>query len=104
MVSFLAALSFAWTVTACSDDESKAPERAPEAEVVPNLPVPTNDLIEVTYDGKVYFMGSDASDFGQALANRMNNRTAQMDEDAQVVVVTPKTLQEIGRASCRERV
>ena len=46
MVSFLAALSFAWTVTACSDDESKAPEQAPDVEVVPNLPVPTNDLIK----------------------------------------------------------
>lgn len=93
MVSFLATLSFSWTVTACSDDKSKAPEQTPNPEVVPNLPVPTNDQIEVTYNGKVCFIGSDASDFGQALANRMNNRTAQMAEDAQVVVVTPKTLQ-----------
>ncbi|MGN0221648.1 MAG: hypothetical protein ACI4BA_05950 [Prevotella sp.] len=93
MVSFLAALSFSWTVTACSDDDNNATEQTPDVEVVPNPPVPTNDLIKVTYDGKACFMGSDATDFGQALANRMNNRTAQMDEDAQVVVVTPNTLQ-----------
>lgn len=80
-----------FTVTACHDDDNASTDAniGNSEEYVAD---PTEDQKEVTFSGKTAVIDYDFDDMGLAIFSRLSNKTGELDDDVDAVLLSPKTL------------
>lgn len=87
------AIVLALTLTACSDDDGASTSGIIDpVETETNVADPTEDQMEVTYSGKTAVIDYDFDDMGLAIFSRMANRTGELTDDVEAVLLSPKAL------------
>lgn len=90
--AFVASLLVVFALASCSDNDdiTDNPNDASEAEEY--VADPTDDQMEVTYGGKTAVLDYNFDDIGLAIFSRMGNRTGDITDDVDAVLLSPKAL------------
>lgn len=80
------------TLSACSDGGDDTPAGAEPRSTEAYVADPTEDQKEVMYAGRTAVIDYNFDDMGLAIFSRLENRTGDITDDVDVVLLSPKTL------------
>lgn len=79
-------------LSACSDEDTVSADDIEHAEGEEYVADPTDDQMEVTYSGKTAVIDYNFDDMGLAIFSRLSNKTGELDDDVDAVLLSPSTL------------
>lgn len=90
--AFVASLLVVFALVSCSDKDDITDNPGAASETEAFVADPTEDQTEVTYSGKTAVPELTFDDLGLAIFSRMGNRTGEITDDVNVVLLSPKAL------------